>query len=347
MGPADWLRWNRRRVDAGPPDPTFRGLRRGVVEPTQPVPSKAVADSYQRLDGPAEAPPGQDGGLPPLSTAQAAWLRRLVRQAFAESGRECVVEGASAIDYYGTVVRLWHLASVCREQPERSWPSLVDGYVAAATARIRPVSPAGLRRTAHLRLMNVDALPAVHELAHCRAVAPGLVEVLTVENRTLSVVPPATALPQACALPSVLGYAAENLRAVIRSDLSAVTVRTRDGLSFSAVSGVSPYVASLSLCLPDLVEALEPGAEGGRGMFVAVPNRHQLAYRPVIGLSSLMSVQRLALFAKSRHASGVDPISPNVYWVRGGNWSQLTFNRGERVSIHVSAELTAAIGEEP
>lgn len=347
MGPADWLRWNRRRGAGDSSDHAMRRLWRGVVEPMQPTPTQAVVESYHRLDGPAEPPPGQDLGMPPLSTTQAAWLRRLVRQAFANSGRECVVDGASATDYYGTVVRLWHLAAVCREQPERSWPSLVDGYVAAATARVRPVSSGGIRRTAHLRLMNVDTLPAVHELAHCRAVAPGLVEVLSLESRTLSVVPPMAALPQPSALPSVLGYAAENLRAVIQGDLSAVTVRTRDGLSFTAVSGASPYVASLSLCLPELVESLEPGTEGGRGLFVAVPNRHQLAYRPVLGLSSLMSVQRLALFAKSRHASGVDPISPNVYWVRGGNWSQLTFNRGERVAIHVSAELTAAIGEEP
>lgn len=368
MGAVAWLRRGIRRVrgcDEGIPDDPrdlvspvevqpghATGAWRGVIEGVLPQRRVRAADPDHGLSTAApDTAMDADPDLPLLSQPQAVWLRRLTRQALAEGGLECTVTGTAAVDADGTVYRLWHLAAVCRDRPERDWPALVREHVAATLhgAR-RPHSVADALRSATLRLANVDSLPDVHRLAHVRAVAPGLVEVLALDYPQAVIIPDADEItaqaPAAGLVADLVSAARARLLEQIRGDLSAVTVRTREGLSFTAVQSRSMAVAALALALDDLVADLEPDLHAPNGFFVAVPNRHQLAYRPVVGLSSLLSVQPLAGFAYARHEAGVDPLSPHVYWVREGRWHQLTHPRGERVAIHLSTELTDAIGED-
>ncbi|HYO86755.1 MAG TPA: hypothetical protein VES01_09925 [Dermatophilaceae bacterium] len=290
-----------------------------------------------------------DEALPLLTQQEAARLRRLVRVAFAERGRECSVAGLWAVDATRTSFGLWSMATACRGAPDDAWLDIIRAHVGAALSvhsGSRTI-PASVLTSVKLRLVAVDALPSLENLPHCHAVAPGLVEVLTVDLPQAVITPTSADLSRYGATLQLVASARSNLLDVLDKSLSVATIRTRDGLSFTEVHGRSFHIASLALVMPEVLTCLDPDADARHGVFVAVPNRHQLAFRVVCGLSSLMSLRPLAAFAQSRFEGGVDPISPNVYWVHEGRWEQLTFADGSRVAIHVSRELTAAIDEKP
>lgn len=354
MGLGDWLRRRSRRLPSDPAAEILAGdfLWRGSIEGSAAARSLGGTRAFRDASGEIPLAPeglGADAGFGMLTPAQAARLRRLVRQAFAERGHECLVSSTWATDSDGTTFGLWNVAAACRGLPDEAWPATVNLHVAAVLAA-RPtsaLSTADVLAALRLRLVHVDSLPALDDLPHCFAVAPGLVEILSLEMAEVVLTPTRADLLRHGTIVEMISRARSNLRGIIGPQLSAASIRTPDGLSFTAVSGEGFHIGSLALVVSDLVEALDPGTDTRRGVFVAVPDRHQVVCRPVVGLSSLMSVQPLAAFAHARHARGIDPVSPHVFWVRNGAWTQLTFAKGQRVAIHVSTELTKAIDDEP
>jgi hypothetical protein len=272
----------------------------------------------------------------------------LVREAFAERGHECVIDGAQLVDADGSSYRLWNVAASCHGLPDEEWPSVVDHHVriVLSAAPMRELSTEVVLEHLRLRLVDLDSVPFVETLPHVHAVAPGLVEVITLDLPETVLTPTEEDLRRHGSVRHVVDRARDNLRSVLSSPLSVSQVRADDGSSFTLARGDSFYVASLALLLPELIAAVDPDADLRRGVFLAVPHRHHLAFRPVSGLSSLMAVRHLAKYARHSFESAAGPVSPHVYWLRDGVWQQMTRADDRAISIHVSAELTAIIDDD-
>lgn len=299
---------------------------------------------------PPDDTPSVDPDFPFLTFSQAARLRRLVRSAFAERGIECVIENGSMRDESGNSYGLRNLAATVAELDRSQWPAVIDNHV-----RIILTQPsidsypdestlAGLR----LRLVDLDSVPFLADLPHVRAVAPGLVEVLTIDLPESVVTPANSDISQLGAAHDLVSQGRRGLQTLLREDLQTRHVIADDevpDLGFDFVLGDSFYIASLALVLDDLLDDLAPGQPRDKGVFVAVPNRHHLAYRIVTDMASLMSVGAMASFARTGYDDGAGQVSPHVYWVRDSEWAQLTVQESQGIQVHVPPTLSALVDD--
>jgi len=135
-----------------------------------------------------------------------------------------------------------------------------------------------------------------------------------------------------------------NLWHMMRSEKREHQVLGRgEGDHFDVLLGESFFTASMVLFLPELLE-LAGCSDLGRGVFVAMPYRHQIAFRVVDGPSAALGLQNLFRFAMAGFADGAGPLSPHVFWVKDGRWEQITFHDAVGARIVVSPELADALG---
>ncbi|MGI3780462.1 MAG: hypothetical protein ACRYG2_06750, partial [Janthinobacterium lividum] len=139
------------------------------------------------------------------------------------------------------------------------------------------------------------------------------------------------------------GVGTGNLRHVLNHEPLEQPSFEPPGPPFRVVLGESVMTASLVLLLDELLARLDT-PDVGRGVLLAVPFRHQIAYRVVDGPESLPAIGRLAQFAAAGHADAVGPLSPHVYWVREGRWRQLTSLEDDTIRISIDDEVSAALG---
>lgn len=220
-----------------------------------------------------------------------------------------------------------------------------EGHTPARRAQ----DPADPRSRIRLRLVAVDALPTVEGLPHLRAIAPGVVEVLTLDLADRIVVPPTTQLAPWGSTAELIALGRANLRRLIGEGLQRREIRAEDGLRFCFAHGPDYSTSSLALVLPEVLAYLEPGTDIRRGVAVSIPDRHHLAYRTIDGLESVMALGPMAAFARNGYDGGDGPLSPEVFWARGprlDQWEQLTRQSPEGIEIHVPAALTALVEEE-
>lgn len=232
-----------------------------------------------------------------------------------------------------------------------------DTDAAPGTASRHPAGPgdAALRSALRLRLVSVDSLPTVEGLPHLRAVAPGVVEVLTLDLADRVVVPPTAQLARLGHPPELVALGRDNLRALVGPGLHRREVKAEDGLRFNfahadgSPAGDARSASSLALVLPEVMAYLEPGVDLRRGVAIAVPDGRHLAYRTIDGLESIMALGPMAAFARNGYDDAQNPLSPEVYWSRGprlDQWEQLTRQSPGGIEIHVPATLTALIEED-
>jgi hypothetical protein len=76
---------------------------------------------------------GPDSYLPFLTAVQADRVRYLVRQAFAEGGREVTVYADHLRDDQGAEFGLWNVAAACHNDPrgEPAWPAITAEYASS------------------------------------------------------------------------------------------------------------------------------------------------------------------------------------------------------------------------
>ena len=139
------------------------------------------------------------------------------------------------------------------------------------------------------------------------------------------------------------GVGTGNLRHVLHHEPLEQAVLEAAGPAFQIVIGESVMTASLALLLGELLVELGT-PDLGRGVLVAVPFRHQIAYRVVDGPDALPVIGRLALFAHDGWSEGLGPLSPHVYWVRDGRWHQLTSIEDGTIRVSIDDEAGAAFG---
>jgi hypothetical protein len=296
-----------------------------------------------------QEPAPNDADLP-LTVDRAARLRVMVREEFARAGVEVAVAPDHVVDDQGSRFGLWNLAALCAGEPERQWPELVQRHVAGLMAPkqgLEDMSEQQLTRDTYLRLVEADAIPdpAWHEGA--RRLGEGLLVLPSVD------LPDTVTTPQRSAWDAHGGVerweqvGTANLRSLLHSDdVVHELVRPEGGGDFEVVMGDSFFTASLALLGDELVQRFTPGVDVDRGLLVVVPFRHQLAWRVVDGPDAALALNHLFGFAMNGFSDAPGPLAPHVYWVRRGEWRQVTDLSGDRPAVHVDPELADALGME-
>jgi hypothetical protein len=300
---------------------------------------------FKRRAREPEPPEGPRDGDLPLSVDQAALLRRLVREAFAERGIEVTFDGPSLLADDGQRYFLHNIAVAVAELPVTEWPSQAARFAASLLDRedLETLTESALEAATYLRIQPSDVSDLSNQPT-APSIAPGLVTLLAID------------LPATVATPGEEYWAARggadrwravgvrNLSALIGSPELAVERLASDDVEFRVLHGESFFTATLALLLPQVLAAYDGDAATEHGVLVAVPHRHQLVWRPLDGPGAVATLNAMVRFAVLGNADGAGPVSPHVFWVRDGRWEQLTrIDDDGSVGIEVSAELQAAL----
>jgi len=283
-----------------------------------------------------------DEHLPYFTSAEATEFRRLVASSFARVGRDVTIHPGHVEDRTGTVFGLANIAALCRVAERSEWPEVIDDHVATVTTPPRglaDLSDDELRSGLYLRLARDDSVPGTEPLRYARQVAPGLLEVLSVDlpDAVATLRADEVATPGSLSKLITLGYG--NLRALLDSgDVAAEVVREGRNVSFTRVTGGSFFTASLALLVRETVLRFSGEDDWGRGVLVAVPNRAELLYRLVDGRSTTPTLRTMFEAARGGFREGPGELSPNVYHVRDRRWAPVTSVDGGRARILVRGE---------
>jgi hypothetical protein len=284
-----------------------------------------------------------------FTTSQAALFRDLVRQGFAEAGLEVTAYADHVVDASGRVFGLGNVAAECHndERGERAWREITSRHtdrIVRATDAPSPfdtMTRAELYAATYPRLMSSQDLRQV-QVTYAREVAEGIREVLNVD------------LPESVATfldEHVERFGPlEDLRRAGLANLRTVTfdqheVLEHQGGRVDILLGDSMFVASTLVVLPEVLAGLGLPAPGPRGVFVAVPFRHQLAFHVLQDATAIPSLNVMAAFARAGFDDAPGPVSPDVFWWRDGSLDKLTVNDPDGIRIDVGPELADVLDE--
>ena len=283
------------------------------------------------------APPQFDEHLTFFSVAQAREFRRLVERSFAAAGRDVSVYDDHVEDRGGTTFSLFNLGLLCVGTPPDGWSALIDDHVRLVTTPARDLSELSqheLESALCLRLAEIASVTDPDSAAYARVVAPGLLEVLSVDLPDSVATPSREALESRGTLGELVDRGRENVLGLLGGDaVGAEQVGDTSTGRYTAVTGGSFFTASLSLLLPETIERYSGEDDWGRGVLVAVPSRHQLLYRPINGQDAEGALHRMIEAAMYGFSDQPGPLSPDVYWVRNRQWTQVTSWRSGKPRI--------------
>jgi hypothetical protein len=278
-----------------------------------------------------------DEHLTYFSVTEANEFRRLVGRSFARAGRDVTVYPDRAEDRSGTSFRLWNIGVLCVGAEPRDWADLIDDHVRLVTTPARDLadlSQEELESSLYLRLVETASVPDADSIAYARVVAPGLLEVLSVNLPDSVATPSQEELIARGTIGELIARGRDNLTALLMDDgLRAETVVEGAPGRFTAVTGDSFFTASLALLLPETVERFTGEDDWGRGFLVAVPSRHQLLYRPIDTSDAAPALQHMLEVTFRDFYGEAGPLSPNVFWVRNGRWIQVTSSHRGRPRV--------------
>jgi hypothetical protein len=276
--------------------------------------------------------PLPDEHLTYFTEVEAAEFRRLVAQSFARAGRDVDVFGDHLEDPGGTTIGLWNIGTLCVGADVSDWPAVIDEHVKLVTVPARAVADLTeeqFEQGLHLRLVETGSVPDPETLAYARVVAPGLLEVLSVDVGEAVANPSREEMGGLGAIGWLVARGRANLRAVLEDDeLRAETVGERGAGGYTAVGGPSRFTASLALLLAETVERFTGEDDWGRGVLVAVPFRHQLLYRPLDAPDAEVALEHMLEAAQRAYHGEAGAVSPEVFWVRRQGWVQVTSTEG-------------------
>jgi hypothetical protein len=269
-----------------------------------------------------------DDHLTYFTPVQASEFRRLVERSFAVAGHDVSVYGDHIEDRDGTTLGLWNIGHLCAGAERDDWPGLIAEHVALVTAPPRgldELTTRDLESTLYLRLADAASLPDPDGLGHARVVAPGLLEVLSVDLGDSVVTPSREELAALGTLGDQLARGRANLLSLLMADEPEASIVGKGTKArFTSVADASFFTASLALTLPETVRRFSVDEHGGRGTLVAVPGRHRLLYRPVDAPGAGDALERMFEVARVEYRDAPGPLSPNVFWVRNNRWVPVT-----------------------
>jgi hypothetical protein len=292
-------------------------------------------------DVPSSAP---DAAFPYWSSDQAQRFRALVRAVLAEAGVEATVYADYAEDARKRQFGLGNLAAVCHNdgRGERAWRKIIEKHVRTIMSGMeqspfQTMRPSDIFAATYLRLMPAEDVRP--NMSYARPVGPDLAEVFNLD------------LPETVAYftdehVASLGYDA--LREAGLSNLSAVRVdehRTLEqgGGAVEVLLGESMFTASLLLVLEHVLDRYGLKADPDLGVFVGVPNRHQLDFHVVADARAIPSLNTLAAFTAAGFRDSAGVVSPNVYWWRPSGLRRISTLTPDGPRIEVDAELQSVL----
>jgi hypothetical protein len=292
---------------------------------------------------------GQDRHLPFLTDAQADRVRYLVRQAFAEHGREVTVYPHYLRDDQGDEFGLWNVAAACYGDPrgESAWVLVVTEYVRSLLEHVDhhslgELTPEEVRSRTYVKLSPADTLPSRDGLSYLDETVPGLVDSLVLDF------PNTVSWLRDSDLERFGGKAALrdaglcNLRALPVEQLKHIT--TPDGGVFEVLLGESVYTASRVLVMEDLLAHTLGMTDARYGVLATMAARNQIAIHVIRSRSVIPSLRNMARFALAGFSDATGPLSPNVFWWQNGSWKQLTQReRDGTISVIKNPDLTRII----
>jgi hypothetical protein len=286
--------------------------------------------------------PLYDEHLTFFTLVEAREFRRLVAAAFAKVGHDVTIYPDRVESRDGTAFGLPNIAALCTGVERSEWGELVERHVESVTTPARTLgelSPDEIRAALYLRLVEAGS---TSDPGYARQVVPGLLEVLAVDLPESVVTLSKDDLTGLGSLSELLEQSRANLRALLAGDVSLGAVADGRG-AFTAVTDRSFFTASLALVLPEAVERVSGERDQGRGILVAVPDRHQLLYRVIDAPSAEPALREMFVAARWAHRDASGPLSPNVFWVRIRRWAQVTSVDGGKPRVWLRGEFAGAI----
>jgi hypothetical protein len=287
-----------------------------------------------------------DEQLTYFTTAEADTFRELVRASFAEVGRDVAVYPDHVEDKTGTTFGLWNIGALCAREELSDWADLIDDHVRRVTTPTRgldDLTSEELEASVYLQLVDARSVSEPDLLGYAREVAPGLLEVISIDLPDAVATPPEAELTARGRLQDLRERGRANLLSLLSGDLiGAETVDGDSGGRFIAVTGPSLFTASLALLLPETMEQFSGESDEGRGVLVAVPFRHQLLYRVVDGPAAARALDDMFEVARRRFMTNAGPVSPDVYWVRNHRWVPVTSMDGHKPKVVFDSGLADA-----
>ena len=269
-----------------------------------------------------------DDHLTFFTAAEANDFRRLVERSFAGAGRDVSVHSDRIEDRAGTTFGLWNIGMLCAGADRRDWPDLIAEHVTLVTTpprELAELTQAELEAGLRLRLVEPGSVPDPDKCAYARVVAPGLLEVLSVDVHDSVVTPSREELAQRGTLGELIGRGRDNLQALLTTEsYECEIVDQGSKRSYAAVVGESFFTASLALVLSEAMLHLTGEHHAGLGTLVAVPERHRLLYRPVDAPEAEFALRRMFEVARLASYDAPAPLSSNVFWVRDRGWLPVT-----------------------
>src|SRR6478609_668291 len=293
-----------------------------------------------------DGPP--DETFPYFTTAQAARFRELARQGFAEAGLEVTMHPDHVVDDAGRMFGLANLAAACHnaDRGEREWRTITRDHAARIVRSMDQPSPfesmsrPELMAATYLRLTpTADLAPVQTSYAH--EVVDGISEVLNVDLPETVMTYLDEHVEQLGPLEDLRRAGLANLRQVRFDERQRVAAPS--GGTFEVLLGESMFTASKLLILDEVLAQEQIRHEPENGVLVVAPFRHQLAVHPIRDAGVVAALEGLALFAQLGHDDAPGPLSPHVYWWRGGRLRQLTERGPDGTVVHADEEFTEVL----
>jgi len=288
----------------------------------------------------------------PLSVEQASRVRALVREAFAAHGIEVTVHGDHVSDDQGRRFGLWNVAAVCGAERERKWRPLIANHVRLVVAGgssddTEALSDDELRSRTHLRLTELSQIATHLSDAPRRELGTSIAVVLAVDLPETVATPPASYWEDRGGYERWIPVGLDNLHLLVTDPGLRHEKVSPDGgaTRIDVVMGDSYFAGSTALFVPEIARRFDPDVDLSHGFLVAVPFRHQMAYAPVVpGGKAFDSLMHLYRFATLGFFEAAGPVSPEVFLVRDGDWTQITTTVDGEGTIDVSGDVGRALG---
>lgn len=305
---------------------------------------------FQRLFGRSSAPPPWAGFF---TADEYARFEALVRPALERRGvtadARAFAGGVLRAEIGGeaSAVGLGPIARRCHGLPSSEWAAAIDAHLDRALESHRQTLArlAGDFEAARLCLkvqlmFERGRRPDWDEGLNYRVFAPGVLAVLNYDLPTVvHSVPAADVRGWGRPLAELLDVAAQNVRA--ETPPPEREVLDVAGHRIEQLSGDSYFVCSHALWLAQLAPELTD-----RGALVAVPSRHSVLFRPIVGAADLAPIDVLSQLAQRLYATVPGPVSSEVFWVRGDAAVRIPVIRSEdAVQVLVPEALSALVGE--
>ena len=112
---------------------------------------------------------------------------------------------------------------------------------------------------------------------------------------------------------------------------------------FLVAFGLSSFMTSRLLDLPDLLKEATGSSDAPHGVVVAMPSRHQLAFHVARDSEFLLAVSGMADYVANCYADVTNPLTPNVYYWWPDGLDRITFQKEDgALEIRFAGEIMEA-----